>query len=233
MQEFDDSIFSLDTFNDRARLLPLKEMVVFPQVLEVFHLTEPKDVLLIEDSLTSDRLVAVGTYRKETTHTSAPRPVEEVACLSRVVAHHRQDAGDYHVVMVGIRRVRLGKDLAAENAFRWVDAELCDDRDPMHQHPSSLYLKDKLGELTREVIARAEESDPQLDSLFDGELPLGSVTDILASMLDLHWKEKLHLLKETHVRHRAEKLLEYLEDFHLDAVTSRVMERFDASFSSN
>ena len=99
-----DLYFDADTFSGVARLFPLPNLVLYPHVMQPLHIFEGRYREMLEDSLASDRLIAMALLEPgwETDYESRP-PVARYACLGKVVTHHRLKDGRYNLLLDGRR----------------------------------------------------------------------------------------------------------------------------------
>lgn len=203
-----------------VRLIELPRMVVFPHVIGQFRFYEERHVRLLEDAVATDRFVAVGTQGLEP---------GSVVCLCRVVAHQRFDDGAYAVLMVGVRRLRLCDTALVDPDFDiptgWVAAEICEEPSPLDEDEEIRTLRNRLETLVGDMIDPNDGNDwnEQLRLLFSGDVSLGSISDILASMFEFGLTEKRALLTETVVERRAARLLHGLGVLCLERLYDRLL----------
>ena len=95
-------------FPRTGRLLPLPTLVMFPHVVQPLRIREPRDRKLLEAALADDRLIVAAVTAPGWEHDYEGRPtLLPVACLGRINAHHCLEDGTSHVLLGGLRRVRL------------------------------------------------------------------------------------------------------------------------------
>src|SRR5262245_28887250 len=104
-----------------VRLFPLPNLVMFPHVVQPLHVFEPRYCDLLEDALADDRLIAMVLLEPgwEANYEGRP-PIAPVACLGKVVAHERLPAGRHNILLRGLRRAAIQRELPASRAFRQV-----------------------------------------------------------------------------------------------------------------
>ena len=112
-----------------ARLFPLPNLVLYPHVMQPLHIFEERYREMLEDALASDKLIAMAVLEAGLGRpiTTAGRPLSEYACLGKVVAHHRLDDGRYNVLLLGVERVRIVKELDPLRSFRQASVEMVED----------------------------------------------------------------------------------------------------------
>ena len=234
MSSFADLSLSLEGFSGRVRLFPLPDLVLFPHVMQPLHIFEPRYRDLLEDALGGDRLIAMATLAPgwESDYEGRP-PLYPVACLGRITTHHRLDDGTYNVLLLGLRRVRLVRELAA-GSFRQADVELCEDYSPPRPVTARAGLRRRLREALVEILPALPEAQEQLDQLLGSDVSLAVLTDVMSYLLDLDLCDKEALLAQTDVHRRAELLLEHLSIAEADHHAAQWGEiEFPPLFSAN
>jgi len=211
MAEFGDFSFSPEDFSGTVRLFPLPNLVLFPQVMQPLHVFESRYRELLEDALAGDRMIALATLASgwEADYDGRP-PLQPVACLGRIAVDHRLKGGAYNILLMGLRRVRLVRELPPTKSFREAEVDLIDDRYPADEAGSGTFLQRKLRSAFLRVLPSLSEAQDQLDQLLGSEISLGTLTDIIGYMLDIDLEQKEVLLAEADVHRRAELLLGHL-----------------------
>ena len=211
MPTFEDLSFSFEEFTGNVRLFPLPNLVLFPHVMQPLHVLEPRYRELLEDSLADDRLIAMAVLEPgwQSDYEGRP-PLGPVACLGRVTSYHRLEDGTYNVLLLGLRRVRLLRELPPIHSFREAQVELWEDRSPPETAAQRRRLQRKLRDAFLRIIPVMPEAQEQLDHLLSADVALGVLTDVIGYMLDLDVSDKQRLLGEVDVHRRADLLLEHL-----------------------
>src|SRR5205085_5681477 len=80
------------------------------------------------DALEGDRFIAMvlTTPGWEMDYAKAPA-LHSVACLGRIIAEQRLDDGRYNILLRGLSRIRLAKEIASKKLYRVAKTELLDD----------------------------------------------------------------------------------------------------------
>ena len=228
-----DDQAALARFPGLARLFPLPNLVFFPQVVQALHVFEPRYRQMMADALAGDRLIAIVALRDDWENSYDGQPeVEPVACLGRITQHEVLPDGRYTLRLRGLARVRLVEEVPSDKLYRVARAEPLPDVIPADLKQLTA-LRRKLADA---VLPRFEPSGPahrHLADLFTGEMPLGTLCDMLAYALPIEQELKQTLLGEPHVSLRAELLAHALQldaDPDGDAQPAR---KFPPDFSPN
>jgi uncharacterized protein len=222
-----DSI-ALANFGGIARLFPLPNLVLFPQVVQGLHIFEPRYRQLMVDVLADDQLMALVLLKPgwEDDYEGQP-PIEPIACLGRVNWHDQLKDGRYNLRIRGLSRIRILEEIPTDRLYRTARVEL------MPDIPSAKAddVKALRRGLAAEVLPRFGADSPahrQLQELFAGEMLLGQVCDVLAYALPLPLEIKQSLLVESRADRRAIAMIDALR-----ASAARANRKFSPDFSAN
>ncbi len=205
--------FSLlpDDFGGKVRLFPLPNLVVFPHVMQPLHLFEPRYRAMLEEALDDDKLIAMALLAPgwESDYEGRP-PLRPVGCVCRVATHQRTPDGSYNVLLLGLRRIKIDRELPPKKLFREAQVELLTDAYPPDDAAAREALQHKLLESFNRVLPKIPEAQEQLDQLLGQTISLGMLTDIVAYTLDSDLDFKYEMLSQASVDARAKMLLERL-----------------------
>ena len=234
MSTFDDLSFLPENFSGKARLFPLPNLVLFPHVMQPLHIFEPRYRDLLEDALAGDRLVAMAVLVPGWEKTYEGRPALcSMACLGRITTHVCLVDGTYNVLLLGLQRVRLVREMQPVHRFREAQVELCADQYRACPVARQKALRQQLHDRLLEFLPMLPEAQEQLDQLLGSDIPLGVLTDVVSYMLDLELAEKQLLLGEVDVYRRAELLLAHLAEATDKQAAARAGAGFPPPFSAN
>jgi len=211
MSPFEDLSPTVENFSGEVRLFPLPDLVLFPHVMQPLHIFEPRYRSLLEDALEDDRLITMCLLRPgwERDYEGRP-PLYPTACLGRVTAHRRLDDGTYNLLLLGLHRVRLVRELSPRRRYREARAELCEDYVPPLSAAKQKGLARRLRDAFLKALPLLPDAKEQLEELVDGDVPLATLTDLVSYVLELEPAKKHQLLAEVNVWRRANLLLEHL-----------------------
>jgi hypothetical protein len=95
-----DESAPLVNFSGTARLFPLPNLVLFPQVIQPLHIFEPRYRQMTVDALDEDRLIALALLQPgwEPDYGGAP-PIFSTACLGKIVADQCLTDGRFNLLL--------------------------------------------------------------------------------------------------------------------------------------
>lgn len=223
--------FSLDDFSGVARLFPLPDLVMFPHVAQPLHVFESRYVEMLEDAMATDRLIATGLLLPgwETEYESRP-PINPILCIGRVMSQSRTEDGRYNILLAGLSRAELIRELPPKRSFRQAKAKLIPDYEPKVECHRRAEIHRELVDCFRRFIPENQVAQQQLDEVLGDHLHLGPLTDLMAYSLPLDLSFKQMLLAEADVLQRARLLL---EDLTSHAEQHSLASGFPPKFSAN
>jgi uncharacterized protein len=226
----DEPSFSAEKFSGIARLFPLPNLVVFPHVMQPLHIFEPRYRALLEEALDGDGLIAMAILAPGWEKDYEERPaVRSNACLCKIATHHRTSEGNYNVLLLGVKRIEIVRELPPAKPFREAEVRLCHDDYPDDFAARRASQQKKLLDLFKQSMPKLAETTEQLDQLLGKHIPLGMLADIMAYTLDLGLARKEQLLAESNVDRRVEVLFEYLSR----VAAGEDRSKFPPAFSDN
>jgi uncharacterized protein len=226
--------FEAASFCGVARLFPLPNLVLYPHVMQPLHIFEERYREMLEDALADDRLIAMALLEPgyEQDYDGRP-PIAEHACLGKVVAQRRLEDGRYNLLLLGVERVKIVRELAPKRSFRQAKVELITDRYDFPSQKHADQLQQKLIDAFRKYLPCACQVPEQLEELLSRDLSLGLLTDLAAYALPLDMAVKRQLLAENCVSVRAQTLLSQIKTGSLGRPTAAVSSGFPPQFSLN
>ena len=230
----EDLTIDEERFRGVVRLFPLPDLVMFPHVMQPLHIFEPRYCDLLNAALDSDGLIAMSMLAPgwESDYEGRPK-LDRHACLGKIVTHQRQEDGHYNVLLLGLRRIRIEKELPAEKSYREAKVTLLDDfyyPENDHSRPS---LQAELTEMFQEALPQGAPTNPNVEELLSTEIPLGVLTDLVSFAIPLDLKTKCKLLGLSDIDQRATLLLRAMQGYETPDLPSPRRDRRFPPFSAN
>ena len=187
-------------------LLPLPNVVLFPNVFLPLHIFEPRYRTMVRDALDGDRIIGMVLLRPgyEASYEGRP-PAYEVGCAG-VITHSQLLAdGRYEIVLRGIQKFRiLSEDAARPYRVGYVDA--LSETIPAADVQPLRHQRQRL-----EAVLAAAVERVRAEPRFPPSVPDEDLVNALAQYLDLDAVEHQALLECTSVLARCRALIDLLE----------------------
>ncbi len=191
-------------------IFPLPNVVLFPKTLVPLHIFEERYRTMTQEALEGDGSIALVLLRDGWKNDYYQSPeVYEIACLGRIETHEELEDGKYNIVMSGVKRVRLVREVNHE-PYRLAEIEQI--QDPLYDDDSNEILRrrnrlaglfTRYTELATEGKYRAVELVPQLD--------FEALVNMVASTLSLPVQQKQSLLEMGDLVRRCDALFPFLQ----------------------
>ncbi len=109
----------------RISIFPLAGAVLYPGLQLPLHIFEPRYRALVSDAMARDRRIGmIQPHRPD-----EGVPLFDIGCLGRIGDVEALPDGRYNIVLEGMARFRILRELAVTTPFRQVEAELLDESD--------------------------------------------------------------------------------------------------------
>ncbi len=189
----------------RLKIFPLPPVVLLPGSAAPLHIFEPRYRQLVKDALASDGLFALAQVLpgQEALISGAPA-LEEMVCVGSIGMHEEVEGGRYNLVLVGLVRARLKRELPATHLYREFEAELLEDE------PSAPGVDDALRNAVVELIARVPLEVGQRVAHVASRVHGGALADVVASTFLQDPQRRFEVLCELDVAARLEVVTEEL-----------------------
>jgi Lon protease-like protein len=198
-------------FSGTARLFPLPNLVMFPNVVQPLHVFEPRYRQMTTDALATDRLIAMVLPQPgwEPIYAGKP-PVHPVACLGKILADHLLDDGRFNILLRGLTRVRILEEVPTDRLYRVAKVEILQEI-PVEDAGREQGWRDCLATRSPLWVPGNTDVAKQLREILVGDLSLGTLSDVLTFALPLEPEFKQTLLEQCDVNRRLEWLCKHLD----------------------
>ncbi|GAA4774993.1 LON peptidase substrate-binding domain-containing protein [Stakelama sediminis] len=105
----------------RLSVFPLGGALLFPRMYLPLHIFEPRYRAMVSDALARDRRIGMVQPREADGENPA---LFAMGCVGHIVEVEAHDDGRYDIVLEGVSRFRILRELDVPTAFRQVEAEL-------------------------------------------------------------------------------------------------------------
>ena len=89
--------------------LPLRDIVVFPQMIAALFVGRKKSILALEEAIRSDSFILLATQKNASDDEPAPEAIYEVGTLASVLQLLKLPDGTVKVVIEGAQRAKVVK----------------------------------------------------------------------------------------------------------------------------
>ena len=231
MNEFDHSLPS--DFENRVRLFPLPDLVLFPGVVQALHIFEPRYRAMMEDALAGDRMLTLIRLEPPTaTPDWGEKAIAATGCLGKIVSEVRLEDGRFNLFLVGLKRVRVLSEPLVDRPYRVADVEVVDES---HDHPGLEPLREELIQKFQALVQ--QRANLELENMLpvqDPALPFPQMLDLMAFASGAESSRQQQVLDAYDLGQRAELVMRLLDEgLKMDQPTNIQVREFPPGFSLN
>lgn len=112
--------------SERLSVFPLAGAILLPRMHLPLHIFEPRYRAMVSDALARDRRIGMVQPKGG----GDVPPLFSIGCVGKIADVEALDDGRYNLVLEGIARFRIVRELDVTTAFRQVEGELEDPGEP-------------------------------------------------------------------------------------------------------
>jgi len=190
----------------RLSIFPLAGALLFPRGQLPLHIFEPRYRALVSDALVRDRRIAMIQPRDP----AKPPALFDVGCVGHIREVERLDDGRFNLVLDGVSRFRMVRELDVTTPFRQVEGDIADfnDAEPAEALPSVVRA-----EIEREAQRFAEARGIVVDWNAVNRLDDETLVNGIAQIAPFDIATKQALLEAPTLSDRADMLAQFLGFF--------------------
>jgi ATP-dependent Lon protease len=205
---------------DRAPVLPLREMVAFPDMVMPLNVGQERSIELINDALRGDRSIVLVASRNPEVETPGPDDLYSVGVLGVVARMIRVPDGTLRVLVQGGQRVQIERWVQTEP---YLGAEIADSPDIVKQTPELVALMRNVQQTFSNIIEQVPYLPEELQVMVANMDDPSALTSLIGGSLRISTEEKQALLEERDVSKRLRRLSETLaRELEVVAIGSRI-----------
>ncbi|MDX2131161.1 MAG: LON peptidase substrate-binding domain-containing protein [Planctomycetota bacterium] len=220
-------------FGHPMPLFPLDQATLLPQQLLPLHIFEPRYRQMIEHALDGAGQFALAVFegdRWKQEYHGRP-PLRRAVCIAQIVQHEKLPDGRYNVLVQGVCRARILREVPAEagRQYRtallepvglsqappevsWTDDTFDDDTDSDDASPSLAEARGRIRDMLAEgPLTQLTHAAPVLEYLRNDELPTSAVLEVVSFTLITDPTLRYALLAEGDADARAAMIVRELE----------------------
>lgn len=115
------------TMAQRISIFPLGGALLFPRMHLPLHIFEPRYRALVSDAMARDRRIGMIQPRPLTGDRDGPPALFGIGCVGKIAHVEALDDGRYNLVLEGLARFRVVRELEVSTPFRQIEAEIEND----------------------------------------------------------------------------------------------------------
>ncbi|MEX0738420.1 MAG: endopeptidase La [Pseudohongiella sp.] len=204
-------------------LLPLRDVVVYPQIVQPLFVGRPRSIRSLEVAMHSHKQVLLVAQKNASEDDPGLKDIFSVGTVATILQLIRLPDGTVKVLVEGVTRARIRSVELEEDYFQSEVMPLYSD--PLPDKQSQLLLRSLLSQFDQ-YVQLSRKIPPEVMSSISGIDEPGRMVDTIASHMSLQLQEKQNLLELVGLQPRIEHLMGLIEaEIDLFQVEKRIRGR--------
>src|SRR5689334_25194384 len=222
----------------RVPMMPVRDMVIFPQQMTPFIVGREASVRALEEALAGDKKIFLSTQHDASVDDPKPEEIYAVGTLANIVQSVKLPDGNIKVLVEGVERAGTVS-IATEERFFHATVRLLDAR--VEDSPQVKQIVEKVTSLYEQFIKLSQSLNyDTMIAAARGDDP-SRLSDTIAANLQLPVDEKQDLLETVDPLERLNRITDILEieleklnvDRNINTRVKRQMERAQKEYYLN
>jgi ATP-dependent Lon protease len=203
----EDAIRANQPLPDALPVLPLREMVAFPETLTPLAVGQERSIKLVDDVLGASRMLAMVAARDPEDEEPGPAGLHVVGVVGIVARMLKVPDGTLRILVQGTQRVRLGPYVAEEP---YLVARIAEVPDVIEEGPELEALTRNVQRTFSEIVEHIPYLPEELQMAVANIEDPAALGHLIAGALRITTEEKQQLLEEVDVAARLRRLSQIL-----------------------
>lgn len=217
------SISPDDSSNTIFPLLPLRDVVVYPQIVQPLFVGRPKSIRALEVAMASNKQVLLVAQKNASDDEPAAKDLYQIGTVATILQLIRLPDGTVKVLVEGLERAQL-RDVSFDDEHFRADT-LVLNTDAIPEKESELLIRSLLSQFEQYVQLSKKIPPEVMTSISSIDEP-GRLVDTIANHMTLQLQEKQNLLELVSLQARIEHLMALIEsEIDLFQVEKRIRGR--------
>ena len=217
------SISSDDSSNTLFPLLPLRDVVVYPQIVQPLFVGRPKSIKALEVAMASNKKVLLVAQKNASDDEPAADDLYQIGTVATILQLIRLPDGTVKVLVEGLNRAQLRNVSFDEDHFRAETLSL--QTEAVAEKEAELLIRSLLSQFEQYVQLSKKIPPEVMTSISSIDEP-GRLVDTIANHMTLQLQEKQNLLELVSLQARIEHLMALIEsEIDLFQVEKRIRGR--------
>ena len=204
-------------------LLPLRDVVVYPQIVQPLFVGRPKSIKALEEAMSGDKQVLLVAQKNASDDDPVAEQLFSIGTIATILQLIRLPDGTVKVLVEGLERAKV-INVDRESDHMNAEASLLVSED-VSQKEASVLIRSLLSQFDQYVQLSKKIPPEVMTSISSIDEP-GRLVDTIASHMALQLSEKQNLLELPSLKNRVEHLMALIEsEIDLFQVEKRIRGR--------
>jgi ATP-dependent Lon protease len=214
---------TLDAGKTILPLLPLRDVVVYPQIVQPLFVGRPKSIKALEVAMSTGKQVLLVAQKSPSEDDPSERDIFDIGTVASILQLIRLPDGTVKVLVEGVSRARI-KSVELATDYYQASISLVN-ADPLADKQSELLTRSLLSQFDQ-YVQLSKKIPPEVLTSISSIDEAGRLVDTIASHMSLQLQEKQNLLELVALQPRIEHLMALIEsEIDLFQVEKRIRGR--------
>ncbi|NLP09366.1 endopeptidase La [bacterium] len=212
-------------------VLPLRDTVVFPNIVTPLVVAREKSVQLINDVISGHRILGLVAQRRPEVEEPGPDDIYEYGCAAIILRMLKFPDGSLRVLVQGLARIKLGAAIKT-SPYLVSRIEVLSEEFPASTELEA--LKRNLAIQFQKVVSLIPQLPDELQVVVVNTTHPGKLADLVASNLNLTVEEKQSILESVDIKRRLKRLTVFVNrELEVLEMGSKIQDKVQTELGKN
>ena len=201
-------------------VFPLSNFIIFPKITVPLNIFEPRYIEMINDAMSGNRIIGMIQPKNNT----QPKPsLYNIGCAGKITNFNETDDGRYLIVLNGISRFRIIKELSTDKLYRLCNINFHDFSYDLNKKKEDIKFSD-LELIFKNLKNLFIKQGYEINWRELEKQSLDQTINTLSMASPFSLEEKQILLETTNLNERKKKLEEILSTYSFDNFDNKTIQ---------
>ncbi len=197
--------------DDILDVLPLRNMVLFPNVLMPVAVGRPKSLKLVNNAYKQEKLIAVCCQKERDVQEPKENDLYTLGVAARIIQTIELQSGTLMVILEGIARIRVEEFIPSRNGLR-AHIKRCEEIFPEKGDKEFLAIASSIKDEAAQILKNADNVPPEAGMTLKSIENPPTLVNYVCTNFDIKIEQKQQLLQFNSIKERAIRLLAILNE---------------------
>jgi len=203
----------IEELPNKIPVFPLSNFIIFPEITVPLNIFEPRYINMVDDSMKNSRMIGM-IQPKKNSNTQNPE-LFDIGCLGKITSFNETDDGRYLIVLNGLSRFKIQKEVQNNKLYREFEVSFNDYRNDINTKKEEIKFSD-LELIFKNLKSLFEKNGYLINWEELKKQSLNQTINTLAMASPFSIEEKQALLETENLSSRKKKLEEILKIYSAD-----------------
>ena len=201
-------------------VFPLSNFIIFPKTTVPLNIFEPRYIEMIDDAMRENRII--GMIQPKKSNQNIPS-LYDIGCAGRITSFNETEDGRYLIVLMGISRFKIIKELKIKKSYRKCSIDFKDFSNDLSEKNEEIKFSD-LKLIFKDLKSLFNKEGYSINWQDLEKQSLDQTINTLAMASPFSLEEKQVLLETISLNERKKKLEEILSIYTNDSFSNKTIQ---------